>query len=617
MPADPQTGGESFLAARDELQRLRTFAGTPAEFWPSYLQACSRLTGATLATLILRSGNPPAWKRLAQVPQNTTPDRFSVPFSQLLVELGDHAAREGIALKAIPGEPRAFAAAIPLPIQRSSDACVATFLLTESSETEARLALDRLLLVSDCPASYLGHQATLQNRSDMERVVGALDLMTEVNAEKRFVAACLAFVNGLATRHQCDRVSLGWLRHGYIRLQAISRTEKFDRHMATIQALELAMEEALDQDEEILHPAPADASSVNRDHEAYARAQGSANLCSVPIRLDDEVIAVLTCERSDRPFSETELRQLRLGADQVARRLQELHTNDRWWGSRLLNDSRHQLSRFVGPEHTWVKVLSFLAAVVLILIIAIRIPYRVEATFILRSDEVVHLTAPFDGYIRTVHIRPGDPVTKSRPLVAMAQDELLLDESAAVADLARYSREAEKARAINALADMRVALALADQSRARLDLVRYRLEQSELKAPFEGVVTEGDLKEKIGAPVKQGETLIKVARTDRLFVEAEVNERDIHEISDTAQGEIAFTSQPKFTFPIQVSRIQASGQPKENVNVFLVRCSTPAAREIWWRPGMSGIAKIHAGKRSIFWILTHRTVDYLRLLLWW
>jgi hypothetical protein len=39
--------------------------------------------------------------------------------------------------------------------------------------------------------------------------------------------------------------------------------------------------------------------------------------------------------------------------------------------------------------------------------------------------------------------------------------------------------------------------------------------------------------------------------------------------------------------------------------------------ESWWRPGMSGLCKLEVERRSLFWILTHRTVDFLRLKLWW
>ena len=39
--------------------------------------------------------------------------------------------------------------------------------------------------------------------------------------------------------------------------------------------------------------------------------------------------------------------------------------------------------------------------------------------------------------------------------------------------------------------------------------------------------------------------------------------------------------------------------------------------EPWWRPGMSGSARIDAGERQVAWILTHRIVDTIRLWLWW
>jgi hypothetical protein len=32
---------------------------------------------------------------------------------------------------------------------------------------------------------------------------------------------------------------------------------------------------------------------------------------------------------------------------------------------------------------------------------------------------------------------------------------------------------------------------------------------------------------------------------------------------------------------------------------------------------MSGVARVGVGKRSLLWIITHRTLDFLRLRLWW
>jgi len=147
--------------------------------------------------------------------------------------------------------------------------------------------------------------------------------------------------------------------------------------------------------------------------------------------------------------------------------------------------------------------------------------------------------------------------------------------------------------------------------------VRYHLEHSELKAPFAGIVVEGDLKELLGAPVKKGDVLFKVARIEKMYAELKVNERDIHEVAADATGEIAFVSRPDLTFPIRVERIDPVAVTQEKENIYLVRVLFQEVASPWWRPGMSGVAKINVGKRNILWIFTHRTIDFLRIFFWW
>jgi multidrug resistance efflux pump len=247
----------------------------------------------------------------------------------------------------------------------------------------------------------------------------------------------------------------------------------------------------------------------------------------------------------------------------------------------------------------------------------LRVPYRVEGNFVLRSDDLTYLTAPFEGYIDQVLVRPGDAVAMGAPLLRLKTTELKLEEAYALADLNRYQREAEKARSAGALAEMRIDQALADQAQARLDMVRYRIAHATITSPFAGRVVEGDLRERLGAPVKAADVLFKVARIDTLYAEAEVNERDIHEILGKSPGQIAFVSRPKNKFPVHIVTVEPAAIPKNEANVFLVRCALDEKPQPWWRPGMSGICKFNVEKRTLIWILTHRTVDFLRLKLWW
>lgn len=606
-----------------ELSELRTFNGVPKEFWPRYLNCLSSLTGASKVVLLLHdAANPGAWKKMADWPPNLAPSRFITAFITQSDELATKSIGHsgGIILPLEPVAPRTpghFMLAARVKLYRVPETCVATLLLSEVTETAAREALIRLNLAADAPESFQMNQTVAQANADVQKFAVALDLMVGVNAEKRFFAAALALCNGLSTAFRCERVSLGWLEGGYIRMRAISRTEKFDRKMAAVTALETAMDEALDQDEEVVWPATEGATFVTRDHDNFAKQHEPGNMCSLPLRVDGKPVAVVTCERRASTFSAVELQQLRLCCDQAARRLSDLHRTDRWFGSRLAASAKEQLAVVVGPKHTWAKVTAILIVALLAALFLVRVPYRVEGNFVLKSDEVSFRTAPFDGYIEQVFVRPGDSVKTGDKLVQLATKELLLEENEAVASLTRYQREAEKARATNGLAEMRVALALADQSKARLDLVRNRIAEATVKAPFDGVVVEGDLRERLAAPVKQGDALLKIARLEKLYAEAAVNERDVHEVLNKQRGEIAFVSQPKLKFPVRIVKLDPAAFPRNEANVFLVRCEFERGLEPWWRPGMSGLCKLSVERRTLWWILTHRTVDFLRMKLWW
>lgn len=621
--ATPNPAAEpvDFGAMLADVRRLRKFQGPPAEFWPALVTALSRVATANRGIILRKDPrNTGQWLKLGEWSTEGHADRAVGSYLRCLPELAELCLREGrgiLPLDTPVTGSRHFAFGVSLHFQDESQQCIAAFLGLSTTESEIVQRLFRLELAADIPLAYQAHQATQQARRDVQKFASVLDVVVPVNAETRFLAASLAFCNVLASTFACERVSLGWIQGGFARLRSISRTERFDKRMAAVNAIEKLMEEALDQDEEILCPVPEGATFVAKDHEAFLKANDAGHIVTLPLRVDQKPVAAITCERKEKPFDTLEIQQLRLAVDTVARRLSDLHKTDRWFGARWLNHFKERSSKWLGPQHTWAKIGAILGAAALVALILPVYPYRVEGDFILRSDEVAFLTAPFEGYIKSVEVRPGDTLAAGGPLLSLNTDQLVLDEAAAVADQTRYRREAEKARANNSPADMRIALALADQAAARLELARYRLKQARLTSPFEGVVVEGDLRQRLGAPVRQGDALFKIARLDTLYVEIEINERDVHEILDKSGGEISFLAQPKQKYPIRVTRVEPAGMPKEKQNVFLVRAALPETRESWWRPGMSGVAKIDVERRTLLWILTHRTIDFLRLFLWW
>lgn len=609
---------DRFAKASAELLALRRFPGTPKEFWPRFLAACAQLAQADAAVLLLgKPGAAPRWVKIGDwnAGPGGAPNRTS--FNAFLEQGAERALAEGSFIEEDDEDAGVYTLGLRLKTQRAEDELVIVAMVADFTEAAAREAVLRLALAADTPALYQANLTSRQAQADVEKFAAVLDLMVPVNQEHRFLAAALALCNGVATRLACDRVSLGWIEGTYARLKAISRTEKFDRQMAAAQLLEAAMDECADQDEEIVFPAPDGSTSVARDHEKFVKEQSIGHFCTVPLRDGDRVVAVLACERGASAFAPTEMQQLRLLSDQVAPRLVTLKKSDRWFGARAAASLREGFAKWLGPDRTWMKVFVILGALLLAALFIVRVPYRVEGNFIVRSEAVGYVTAPFDGYIEKVNVRPGDHVAGGSEIVSLNRTELSLEKVNAAADIARYEREMEKARATRQLAEMSIAQALMDQARAKFDLVTHRLEAAALKAPFDGVIVEGDLRERIASPVKTGEALYKVARLDGLYIEAEVNERDVKEILKSSRAEFAFVSQPSRTFSASVVSIEPAALAKKDANIFLVRLKPETAPEDWWRPGMTGLAKVSVEKRSLWWIFTHRTVDFLRLKLWW
>ena len=604
------------------LRRLRGFTGHPGKFWPSFLELATRLAGGRAGQLLVCGKDTGIWKSIGVWPTEEGGPLHSPGLSPLINRVAEASLANGCAWETgrTAGDNGADIVALGLCLEpdQAERANAAVFFLEGIPAEGVEQAAERLRLAADTPLIYERGRAARQAMNDLAHFSGALDLMVLLNARKRYMAAAMTFVNELASRYQCARVSLGWLGGEYIRLQAISHMERFEKKMDIVRLLEAAMEEAFDQDEEILWPPPGDSAAVVRDHETFSRSRDTRFMVSLPIRIDEEAVGVLTCERDKKPFSETDVRGLRVLSDQAARRLADLKERDRWFGARMMSTIRKGASRLLGVEHTFARFMGLLVCALLVFLLFGKLPYRVDAPFIIRSDNVRYLPALFEGYIDEALVEVGEQVDKGDLLLTLDTKALLLEESAAIANRIRYSREAAKARAENELAEMKIALALAEQAGAQLDLVRYRLSRAEVRAPFKGVVVEGDFEELQGAPVKKGDILFKVAMIREMYAELNVSERDIHEIAPGASGEIVFVSRPRVKFPVEVVSIDPVARViKGQGNVFSVRCRFSEGIADWWRPGMSGVAKISVEERNILWILTHRTIDFIRMRLWW
>ena len=387
------------------------------------------------------------------------------------------------------------------------------------------------------------------------------------------------------------------------------------------------MEECLDQDVEVLQPAPQDATFVNRATSELATRHGPSAIVSLPLRRGGEVTAVVTAERgADRPFQADEIESLRLTADLCTARLSNLYQSDRWFGARAAEAARKGLALLVGPKHTWIKLggIAVLALVVFLTFVTGRFrvssPFRLEAT----TQQVV--AAPFNGILESVKVRPNDLVDKGDLLATLRTEELRIKLGEKQAERESYRKQADEASAKDERAKAQIAEAQAEGVAWQIDELKYYIEQARIVAPIKGRILTGDLERQIGAPVEQGNVLFEVGSAESLRAELSVPEEDIAEVlaamaeADKAgrdlPGELATASHPARKISFRVERINPVAEVVDQRNVFKVRVELLGGQSIL-RPGMEGVAKVEVGRRTYGWMATRKLVNWLRMKLWW
>lgn len=480
-------------------------------------------------------------------------------------------------------------------------------------------------VIGDPPTS-----TTLITTNQQERVPPSqpdiapqLELLTEVYRSSHFQTAAYALVNGIASNQgQVDQVVFGWRDGAYMRVRAMSHYERFERQTDTVKLFEAALEEAADQETAIAWDANIAASSsvgvITLAHRQLQAHLASASLFT--FALNDakgrpQCALMLVNYHQDIP--KTVLEPVHFLLQTVLPRFEHLAFQDQPWPKKIRDWLMEFIQGLFGRDNLLVKSATLTAVFFLLASMLVTTTYRVDANGQFVTDQSRVITAPFDGLVSQVWASSGDEVRAGGALAELDTQDLMFQLAELQAELQRYSSEADKARASFNSVDLGIATARSEQVRARIERVRFMLSQSRMNAPLEGVVVEGDRRDLLAAPVSKGQVLFRVAATDGLYLSLLVPDADIRYLEAGQRGSFALISQPNVRIPIEVTVVvpQAVVEPGQGAR-FRVLATIEDSPQDWWRPGMTGVAKIEVGSRSWFWVWTHRLINRLRLALW-
>ena len=447
---------------------------------------------------------------------------------------------------------------------------------------------------------------------------GAADLLrlqTAMLWHRDFAQAAAALATALCDRLRCDRVALGWIHSDCSAVVALSHAADFDPRQAASERIAAAMDEALGQASTVVVPqSEAAAPQVALAHLELAGADTRA-VCTVLLVDAARPVGALTFERASVPFTPQEVALCEDAAALAAPILSLKRCAERGWAASTRDALRARWEKLASPEgrraRLWLAACGFAAAVLLF----VPVPYYVSAPARLEGSVQRVVVAPVDGFLEQVNVRPGDSVKSGQLLAELATQDLQAERMRRRSELAQHENVYKAALARADRTQLVINQARAAEAQAQLALVENQLQRAQLRAPFDGIVIKGDLPQQLGAPVQRGEVLITLAPDDRYRLIVEVDERDVALVDAGRHGRLVLTAEPNAVFDFSVVRLLPVAVAADGRNFFEAEGALEAAGKTL-RPGMRGVAKIAAGRRSAAWIATHRLFDWLRLTAW-
>ena len=369
---------------------------------------------------------------------------------------------------------------------------------------------------------------------------------------------------------------------------------------------------------EAASPAIQDAAEVARQALMGQQELQLPQAWAAPVLDGGEVVAVLVAcfpASAAHGLPEPMASVLRTSLGLAEPLLRRWHQAERPLWRHALDQWRLGWRRLSGPGHLVWKAGAAGLLLALGGLLLVPVPDRVTANTVIEGRLRQVVTAPFDGFIGQVLVRPGQRVTRGQLLAQLDDRDLKLEQ-------ARYRSEREQAagRLRQAMADheaaaMALALAEVQQAEAQLALVEAKLVRTGLTAAMDGLVVTGDWVQQIGGPVETGKEMFEIAAGDGYRVVLHVPDRDIARVHVGQTGALRLTGRPQAVQAFRISHLTATASVQDSLNGFRVEADWLGDPD-GLSPGMQGVAKIEVGTANLLTVWTRTSIDWLRLKLW-
>ena len=430
-----------------------------------------------------------------------------------------------------------------------------------------------------------------------------------------------AWLQALAERLGATHATLAWYDKGHAHITAQIAAPSAG-HTGRLDATLIdALDEAADQGVCLRHPVMAthDNAGVTRalSLALHALMPSCGHAISLPLPGAQEPLGALLLCWPPGPGPTQELEAiLSQEAAQAAPLLHLQRLAQRPWHWHVRQAAAEQWQHWRHPPDAMTRRWRTALLLALAALVLVPWPQKIGGQARIEGLQQRVLAAPTDGFIKAAHALPGDHVKAGAVLVDLAEQDLKLERDKWLSQISQFDNAYAAAMTRGDRSEAGISLSKLEEAQAQLALADEQLQRTQLKAPFDGVVIQGDLSQSIGAPVKQGDTLMTVATERGRRVIIDIDEGDIGLIQPGQSGSIALSALPWQTLDITVRRITPQSTARDGHNVYEVEASFNEALPAQARPGLMGPAKLQVGRSPLLWGWLRPVVDKARLWLW-
>ncbi len=430
-----------------------------------------------------------------------------------------------------------------------------------------------------------------------------------------------AIVNNLCSKANCEQVALGIVRGKKVHLEAVSAFDNLPKRSPGVSKIRETMEECLDMGEPMVYQQRQQWTDQNapreyRLHKQWHEATGQSAVASIPLRSGDNIVAIVSLRRSSaHPFKPKHIQAITELLEPYASALGLVSKATRSVVSHAASSFTDGCRKLVKPGHWAGKALLGGLALLCLWIAFGTMPHSVTVTATVIPELSRHLSSSHSAILLDAPVVAGDHVRKGQILCSFDTTELQLQRKRVQAELGIASVDEQQTLAKSSPVDAAIARVRQKKLRADIAIIDHMIALSVLRAPFNGTVISGDLRKQIGSQLPAGQPLYQIASDEGWSLKLDVPQSRIASVRTGLLGNFASSARPEKPQSFRITRLLPACTQSDGNNVFVVEGQLNSPPE-WIRPGMVGSAKVHAGKKPVWWVLSHRMTNYLRLRFW-